>query len=503
MDVLHNLLYGFSVCLEPENLLFCFIGCLFGTLVGVLPGIGPTGAMALLLPITFKMGSVASTIMLAGIYYGCMYGGSTTSILVNIPGESASIVTCLDGYQMARNGRAGPALGMAAFASFIAGTVGLIGLSVFAAPLAAFGLKFGPPEYTALILMGLALVVYLSSGSVLKTVIMGALGLFLGCVGNDAIEGIPRMTFGTMALWDGLGLIPMSMGLFGLSEVLMNIESTQEIVVFETKIKHLYPSLEDWVKCKWPIVRGSLLGFFVGLLPGGHPVIASFLSYTTEKKVASHPEEFGRGAIEGVAGPEAANNSATAGNFIPLFTLGLPMNPTMALMFGALLIHGLQPGPFLLKEHPDLFWGVTSSMYIGNVMLLVLNLPLIPLWVKVLKIPYGILFPLILVFCIIGSYSMGNNVADVIVMMTAGIAGYLCKKFGYDVAPLMLAFVLGPMFEGNLRQSLLMSYGNFLIFLSRPISAVFVSLTAIVVLTACLPFFRKQKGTLDTVTRED
>jgi putative tricarboxylic transport membrane protein len=468
-----------------------------------LPGIGPTGAMALLLPITFKMGSVASTIMLAGIYYGAMYGGSTTSILVNIPGEAASIVTCLDGYQMARRGRAGPALGMAAFASFIAGTVGLVGLSIFAAPLAEFGLRFGPPEYTALILMGLTLVVYLSGGSILKTLMMGALGIFLGCVGLDAIQGVPRMTFDVMALWDGLGLIPMSMGLFGITEVLINIESTGEIDVFKTKIKNLFPNLNDWMRSKWPIVRGSLLGFFVGLLPGGHPVIASFLSYTLEKKVSKHPEEFGQGAIEGVAGPESANNSATAGNFIPLFTLGLPMNPTMALMFGALLIHGMQPGPFLLRDHPDLFWGVTSSMYIGNVMLLVLNLPLIPLWVKVLKIPYVILFPLILVFCIIGSYSMANNVADVVVMMISGIIGYLCKKFGYEIAPLMLAFVLGPMFEGNLRQSLLMGKGNFLIFVNRPISAVFVVLTAIVLLTACLPFFRKQKAALDTVTRED
>ena len=503
MDVLHNLLYGFSVCLEPKNLLFCFIGCLFGTMIGVLPGLGPTGAMALLLPITFKIGPVASTIMLAGIYYGAMYGGSTTSILVNIPGESASIVTCLDGYQMARNGRAGPALGMAAFASFIAGTVGLIGLSVFATPLAEFGLRFGPPEYTALILMGLALVVYLSSGSILKTVMMGALGIFIGCIGNDDLEGIPRMTFGSMTLQDGLGLVPMSMGLFGLSEVLINIESTKDIVVFKTKIKHLYPSLEDWVKCKWPLLRGSLLGFFVGLLPGGHPIIASFLSYTTEKRVSNHPEEFGHGAIEGVAGPEAANNSATAGNFIPLLTLGLPMNPTMALMFGALLIQGLQPGPFLLKEHPDLFWGLTSSMYVGNVMLVILNLPLIPLWVQLLKVPHVILFPLILLFCIIGSYSMGNNVVEVLIMMIAGIMGYFLRKLGYDVAPLMLAFVLGPMFEGNLRQSLLMSHGSFLIFMNRPISAVFILLTALVVFTACIPLFRKRKVALDTVARED
>jgi putative tricarboxylic transport membrane protein len=503
MDVIHNLLYGFSIGFQPENLWVCFVGCVMGTLIGVLPGIGPMGAMALLLPVSFKMPPVASTIMLAGLYYGAMYGGSTTSILVNIPGEAASIVTCLDGYQMARNGRAGPALGISAFGSFIAGTLGLVGLVIFAAPLAQFSLKFGPPEYAALILMGITLVVYLGRGSMFKTIMMALFGIILGCIGIDAINATPRMTFNLMSLWDGVGLVPMAMGMFGITEVLINIEDTGEVDILKAKITNLFPTLADWARSIGAIFRGSILGFFIGLLPGGHPVIASFLSYTLEKRVSKHPEEFGHGAIEGVAGPESANNSATAGNFVPLFTLGLPMNPTMALMFGALLIHGMQPGPFLLTKHPELFWGVTSSMYLGNAMLLVLNLPLIPLWVQVLKIPQRILFPLIMMFCIAGAYSLNNSVADVVTMMILGIFGYLCRRFDYDPAPLMLAFVLGPMFELSLRQSLLMSKGSFFVFINRPISAAFVLVTAIVLATAFLPYFRKKKYELEASTRED
>ncbi|HVN25983.1 MAG TPA: tripartite tricarboxylate transporter permease, partial [Syntrophorhabdales bacterium] len=451
MDIFHNLIYGFTVALQPMNLLFCFFGTVLGTLIGVLPGIGPIGTISMLLPATFHMSPTGAIIMLAGIYYGAMYGGSTTSILVNIPGEAASVVTCLDGYQMARRGRAGAALGMAAFGSFIAGTLGIVGLMIFAAPLSRFALRFGSPEYFGLLLLGLTLVTYLSRGSIIKALMMGAFGIILSCVGLDSIQGSPRMTFDIMQLWDGVGLVPVAMGLFGISEVLLNIERTEKTDILKTKIKNFFPTVADWARSVWPIIRGTVLGFFLGILPGGNPVIASFLSYGLEKRISKRPEEFGQGAIEGVAGPESANNSATSGGFIPLLTLGIPSNITMALMFGALLIHGMRPGPFLVKDHADLFWGVISSMYIGNVMLLILNLPLIPLWVQVLKVPYRILFPLILLFCIVGSYSLNNSTFDVIVMMIFGLLGYLFKKFDFEGAPLILAFVLGPMFETNLR----------------------------------------------------
>ena len=496
MDTLHSLLYGFYIGLQPDNLLFCFIGVLIGTLVGVLPGIGPVGAISILLPATFRMSPVPAIIMLAGIYYGAMYGGSTTSILVNIPGEAASVVTCLDGYEMAKQGRAGPALGIAAFGSFIAGTLGLIGLMLFATPLAEFALKFGPPEYFGIILLGLTLLVYLSHGSVIKAIMMGAFGLILSFIGLDPINASPRMTFNILQLWDGIDMVPLAMGLFGISEVLINIEESETPQILKTKIKNLFPSVLDWMQSKGAILRGSILGFFLGILPGGGAVIASFVSYGLEKRISKEPEKFGKGAIEGVAGPESANNSATAGAFVPLFTLGIPANIVMALLFGALVIHGMRPGPFLLKDHPDLFWGVISSMYIGNVMLLVLNLPLIPLWVQVLKIPYRILFPLILLFCIIGSYSLKNSVFEVLIMFIFGIVGYFFRKFDYEAAPLILAFVLGPMLESNLRQSLTLSKGSFSIFFTRPIAAVTIILAIILLITAFIPYFTKAREKL-------
>jgi putative tricarboxylic transport membrane protein len=476
--------------------LFCFIGVLIGTLVGVLPGIGPVGAISILLPATFRMSPVPAIIMLAGIYYGAMYGGSTTSILVNIPGEAASVVTCLDGYEMAKQGRAGPALGIAAFGSFIAGTLGLIGLMLFATPLAEFALKFGPPEYFGIILLGLTLLTYLSHGSVIKAIMMGAFGLILSFIGLDPINASPRMTFNILQLWDGIDMVPLAMGLFGISEVLINIEESATPQILKTKIKNLFPSVLDWMQSKGAILRGSILGFFLGILPGGGAVISSFVSYSIEKRISKEPEKFGKGAIEGVAGPEAANNSATAGAFVPLFTLGIPANIVMALLFGALVIHGMRPGPFLLKDHPDLFWGVISSMYIGNAMLLVLNLPLIPLWVQVLKIPYRILFPLILLFCIIGSYSLKNSVFEVLLMFIFGIVGYLFRKFHYEAAPLILAFVLGPMFEANLRQSLTLSKGSFSIFFTRPIAVVTIILAIILLITAFIPYFTKAREKL-------
>ena len=493
MEILNNLAYGFSVGLQPNNLLFCFLGVLLGTLVGVLPGIGPVGAMSILLPATYHMPPIPAIIMLAGIYYGSMYGGSTTSILVNIPGEAASVVTCLDGYEMAKQGRAGPALGIAAFGSFIAGTLGLIGLVLFAVPMAGFALRFGPPEYFALIVLGLTLITYLSQGSIIKAMMMGAFGVTLSCVGLDPIHGSTRFSFDLMELWDGVGLVPLAMGMFGISEVLCNVEKTSSPEILKTKIKDLFPTASDWMQAKGAIARGSLLGFFLGVLPGGGTVMSSFLSYGLEKRVAKHPERFGKGAIEGVAGPESANNSATAGSFIPLLTLGIPSNISMAMLFGALLIHGMRPGPFLLQDHPDLFWGVISSMYIGNVMLLILNLPLIPIWVKVLKIPYRILFPLILLFCVVGSYSLKNSVFDVVVMLIFGVIGYLFRKFQYEGAPLMLGFVLGPLLEKNLRQSLILSKGSVLIFLTRPLATLGLFIAMILLISSFIFVLRQRR----------
>ena len=503
MDTFHSLLYGFSIGLQPTNILLCFTGVLLGTFIGVLPGIGPVGTISILLPISFQMPPVSAIIMLAGVYYGCMYGGSTTSILVNIPGEAASVVTCLDGYEMAKQGRAGPALGIAAFGSFFAGTLGVVGLMLFAAPLAEFGLEFGPPEYSAVIFLGLTLITYLSHGPIIKSLMMGAFGLILSCIGLDPIQASPRMIFNSLHLWDGVGLVPLAMGLFGVSEVLINIERAAAPQILKTKIRNLFPTLLDWIKVKGAVLRGSILGFLLGVLPGGGPVIAAFVSYGLEKRLSKEPQRFGKGAIEGVAGPESANNSACSGGFIPLFTLGIPPNVVLALFFGAMLIHGIRPGPLLLQDHPDIFWGVVSSMYIGNVMLLVLNLPLIPMWVQLLKIPYRILFPLILLFCLIGSYSLKNSAFDMLAMISFGIIGYLFRKFGYEGAPLILAFVLGPMLELNLRQSLLISKGSLLIFFTRPISAVTVSLAILLLFTSFIPFFGKKRRKYEASTTED
>ena len=464
-----------------------------GTLVGVLPGIGPIGAMSVLLPATFRMSPMSAVVMLAGVYYGAMYGGSTTSILVNTPGEAASVVTCLDGYEMAKQGRAGPALGIAAFGSFIAGTLGLAGLMIFAAPLAEFGLRFGPPEYFSVILLGLTLITHLSGGSVIKAIMMGCFGIILSCVGLDCIQASPRMTFDLMQLWDGIDLVPIAMGLFGIGEIVANIEQTTSREILKTKIKNMFPSLQDWIQAKGAILRGSILGFFLGVLPGGGAMIASFFSYSLEKRISKDPTRFGKGAIEGVAGPESANNSATAGAFVPFLTLGIPPNVVMALLFGALLIHGLRPGPFLIKEHPDVFWGLISSMYIGNMMLLVLNLPLIPIWVQVLKVPYRILFPLIILFCIIGAYSINNRASDIFIMIIFGIIGYLFRKFRYEGAPLLLGFVLGPLLELNLRQSLILSKGSVFVFFSRPISAVATSFAIIMFVFPLFSYLAKKK----------
>lgn len=484
---------GLGIAFNVNNLIYCFVGVFTGTLIGVLPGIGPPGAIALLLPLSFGINPVSAIILLAGIYYGASYGGSTTSILVNIPGESASVVTCLDGYQMARRGRAGPALGISAFGSFIAGTLGVIFLMFLAGPLSTVALRFGPPEYVALMILGLTIVTFLAHGSMIKAMIMAAFGIALSQIGTDLITGHLRFTFGIMELEDGVGLIPLVMGLFGIGEVLTSMEESREVDVLKTKIKSLLPNWKDWKDSIGAILRGTFLGFFLGMLPGGGAVLSSFLAYGVEKKVSKHPEKFGTGVIQGVAGPESANNSATAGAFIPLFTLGIPSNAVMALLLGALMIHGLQPGPMLLRQNPEIFWGTVVSMYIGNAMLLVLNLPLIGLWVKVLKIPPRILFPFIFLFCIIGSYSEHNSVFDVSVMLLFGLVGYFFRKFKYEPAPLVLAFILTPMLENALRQSLIISEGSFSIFVMRPIAAGALIVASFLLLSSILPYLKKRR----------
>jgi putative tricarboxylic transport membrane protein len=503
MEIIHNLLFGFSVALQPNSLLMCFIGVLLGTLVGVLPGLGPVAAMSLLLPTTYNVNPVSAVIMLAGIYYGAMYGGSTTSILLNIPGEAASVVTCLDGYQMARQGRAGPALGISAMGSFIGGTISVVGLMLVAPPLAEVALQFGPPEYFSLMIMGVIMLTFLAGDSMPKALCMAALGIFLGSIGMDILSGTERFTFDIPILIDGVGLVPVAMGLFGISEVLLNVEISLKRDIFKTSLKGLLPNLEDWRQSLWPIIRGSVLGFFLGILPGGGGVIASFTSYAVEKRVSRHPERFGQGAIEGVAGPETANNAGTGGAFIPLLTLGLPSNAVMAILLGAMLIYGMQPGPMLIKAHPDLFWGAITSMYIGNAMLLVLNLPLIGLWVKILKIPYRLLFPLILLFCLVGAYSLNNNTAEVAMMVIFGVLGYFLRKFKYPLAPAILALVLGPMLEKALRQSLLMSVGSGWIFVTRPISLVTLLISFALLASSLLPWMRKRQEKIREAADKD
>jgi putative tricarboxylic transport membrane protein len=494
VETFHLILYGFSVVLQPANLLCAFLGAVAGTLVGVLPGLGPVGAMSMLLPVTYGMSPTGAMIMLAGIYYGAQYGGSTTSILVNIPGESSSVVTCLDGYQMARQGRAGPALGIAAFSSFFAGTIGVLGLSFLAPPLVDAALTFGAPEYFALMCLGLTVLTFLAQRSMLKALIMAVLGLFVGTIGFDITTGIQRFTLGIQDLMEGVGLVQIAMGMFGISEILLNIEKAVKITIFETKLKGLFPNLQDWRRSIGAILRGTGIGFFLGILPGGGAVIASFSSYAIEKRLSKHPEKFGTGVIEGVAAPESANNAAAQGAFIPLMTLGIPSNVVMALLLGALMIHGLTPGPLLMTRNPDLFWGVITSMYIGNVMLLILNLPLIPMWVRFLKIPYPILFPFILLFCLIGVYTINNNIFDIYLMIFFGIVGYLARKFEFEAAPFILAVVLGPMMEKAFRQSLIMFQGDFSVFIRRPISGVIFGLAVILlVLPLITGGFKREK----------
>jgi len=500
MDFIAHLTQGFTVALSPWNLLSAALGVVIGTAIGVLPGLGPPATVALLLPVTYKIEPTSAIIMLAGIFYGAMYGGSTTSILLNIPGEAASVVTCLDGYKMARQGRAGSALGISAMASFFAGTVSIFGLSLVAPSLASFALRFGPPEYFSLVLLGLMMAVYLSEQSIIKGLAMTALGLLLGTVGIDPVHGATRFAFGVSRLLDGFDFVVVAMGLFGISEVMINLEAAGIRDVFKAPLKGLLPTLEDWRRGWASVVRGSLLGFFIGVLPGGGAIISSFVSYAVEKRVSKHPEQFGQGAIEGVAAPEAANNAASTSSFIPLLTLGIPGNATIAMIFVALMIHGIRPGPLLLQEHPNLFWGVVASMYIGNLMLLGLNLPLIGFWVRLLRVPYHFLAVVVVIICVIGAYSVKNTVFDIGTMLVFGVAGYLMRKGGFPPAPLILAMILGPLLERSLQQSLISSGGEPSIFIEKPISAALLCVAAFLMLTPILKWLWKRNRPIQMST---
>lgn len=482
MDALSGLGQGFSVAFDPINLLYVFIGVLVGTAIGVLPGLGPTATIALLLPITYTMDPTAAIIMLAGIYYGSMYGGTITSVLLRLPGEAASVVTTFDGYQMAKQGRAGPALGIAAVESFIGGIVAVIGL-VFLAPwLATVAVSFGPPAYTALMILGLFLVTSLSTGSTIKSLCMAAVGLLLAVVGQDLITGAERFTFGQPSLLDGLNFVAIAMGLFGVGEILHNLERTEKVQAVTSKIKNIWPSRQDFRDSAGAIGRGSVMGFFIGILPGGGGVISSLTSYASEKRRAKDPSRFGKGAIEGVAGPETANNASSTSAFVPLLVLGIPSNVVLALIYGALLLHGITPGPRLIDDHPDIFWGVIASMFIGNLMLLALNIPLVGFFVQLLRVRAGILATFALLVVMVGVFSVSNDTFDMWVVLVFGIIGWLMKKTGFDPGPLVLAFVLGSILEDSFRQSLLLSGGNFSIFFTDPISATIFAVIGLVII---------------------
>lgn len=488
---------GFATVMQPQNLAFAFIGCILGTLVGVLPGVGPSAATAILIPLAAVLNPVQGIIMLAAIYYGSMYGGTLTSVLVNVPGEAASAVTCLDGHAMAKKGRAGSALGIAAVGSFIGGTVGTLGLVFVAVPLASFALRFGPPEFFCLMVVGLSLVTGLAGNSLTRALLSAFIGLLIAMVGIDPVMGAPRFTFDVVELLDGFGIVPVLMGVFGVGEVLVNVES-RAMPVIKTTLRSLIPTREEVRASVAPIARGTGIGFFLGLIPGVGAIIPTFVSYIVEKRTSRTPERFGNGAIEGVAGPETANNAYASSALIPLFAMGIPGSPTIAILMGAFMMHGLVPGPFLFQEHASFTWAVIASLYVGSVILLVLNLPLIPLWVAVLKIPHGILFTLILGFCVVGAYSLNSSSFDVTVMLVFGIVGYAFKKLDIPLAPMALTLILGPLMERGLRQSLELSRGDFSIFLTRPISATLLVVAALIIIASTLQMARSVKGDSQT-----
>ncbi len=493
MDLFSNLALGFSVALSLQNLAYCFLGVFVGTAIGVLPGVGPLVTIAVLLPLTFGLPPESAMIMLSGIYYGAAYGGSTTAILVNLPGEASAAVTCLDGYQMARQGRAGPALGIAAIGSFAAGTVGTLLIALFGPPLTQLALSFGAPEFFSLILLALTTTAVLVRGSMIKGVAVALVGVMFGLAGIDVTSGLERFTFGLPRLMDGIEFVVVAMGLFALTEIVTNLEVEETREVFTSKVKNLWPSKDDLKRSIGPIIRGTAVGSFFGILPGAGQTISSFAAYAVEKKVSKHPEKFGTGLIEGVASPEAANNAASQGAFIPTLTLGIPGSAVMALMLGALMIQGITPGPRVMTSHPELFWGLIASMWIGNLMLVILNLPLIGLWVSMLKIPYRWLFPLILTFSCVGVFAVNFSTMDIWLMVFFGVVGYLFLKIGCEAAPFILGFLLGPMLEENFRRSMLLSRGSLDIFVTKPISAVLLAATVIVLVMMLFPKVRRKK----------
>lgn len=484
---------GFSVALRPDVLWYAFIGCIVGTLVGMLPGIGPLAGISILLPLTFGLNATNAIVMLAGIYYGSQYGGSTTSILLRIPGEAASVMTCIDGNAMARKGRGGAALCIAAVGSFIAGTFGVIMLTLVAPPLATLALRFGPPEYTALLLLGLIFLAYMSTSSLVRTLLMAAFGLLLGTIGIDVMTGHFRFSFNIAELGDGIGIVPVAVGLFGLGEILATPSRQVTTDVARPKLREMLPNKDEWRQAAGPIARGSVLGFIIGIIPGSAHIISSFMSYALEKRISKTPEEFGKGAVAGVAGPESANNAASTGAFVPMLALGIPTGPVTAVLIAALLIHGVPPGPTLVNDHPNVFWGFVASMYVGNLMLLALNLPLVGLFVNLLRVPYAYLYPLIIMFCVIGVYEVNHSIVDVWIMLIMGVVGYGLKKFGFDPAPLVLGLVIAPIFEMSLRQSLIMSDGTWLIFLQRPISLLLLGICLVLLLMSAHSYVMQRK----------
>lgn len=493
MDLIAHLGLGFSTALTLANMLCCLIGVFIGTLIGVLPGLGPTATIAMLLPITFTLPPVSSLIMLAGIYYGSQYGGSTTSILVNVPGEAASVVTTLDGYQMAKKGRAGVALTTSAVGSFFAGTIATCLIAIFAGPMAEIALKFGPAEFFSLMVLGLLAAIVLSRGSLLHAVGMVVLGLLLGLVGTDVNSGAQRFTFGIPQLADGIGFVVVAMGMFGIAEIVRNLEHEEHRSMIASKITTLMPTREDWKRMIAPILRGTAIGAALGILPGSGSILGSFAAYAIEKKVSKNSKEFGTGAIEGVAAPESANNAGAQTSFIPMLTLGIPSSPVMALMIGAMIIQGIQPGPSVMIEQPKLFWGIIVSMWVGNLFLIILNLPLIGMWVRLVSVPYHYLFPAILVFCGIGVFSLNNSVFDIYLMAVFGLLGYLFVKLDCEPAPMLLAFILGPLMEEYMRRALLLSRGDPMIFIKRPISATLLALGVAAIIVASLPALYKKR----------
>jgi putative tricarboxylic transport membrane protein len=493
MEIFNSLMGGFATCISPYNILMAFTGCLLGTIIGILPGLGPSATMAILIPITFGMNATPAMIMMCAVYYGAMYGGSTTSILVNVPGESSSVITAIEGHQLAKKGKAGTALGLSAIGSFIAGILGTIGLVAAAVPLADFSLKFGPAEFFSLILMGMLTIVFVGGKSIPKSLMSAAIGLGLGCIGTDIVQGKDRFTYGIAELLDGIDFVVLVMGTFGIGEVLVSAEEFMKVEPIKVKFRELFPSLKEILICRWAILRGTIIGFIIGVLPGAGPTIASFVTYGVEKSVHKHPEKFGTGVLEGIAGPESSNNAATSGAMVPMFALGIPGSGATAVMLGALILYGLKPGPMLFVQNADFVWAVMASMFIGNIILIIMNLPLVPLFASLLRISYGLIYPAILIICVIGAYAISTGLFDVGLMLIFGVAGYFMKKADIPPAPMLLSLLLGPMMERALYQALNLSYGSMMTFVTRPISATLLAISALMAIAVGFKAVRKAR----------